>query len=102
MVQNCEDTVRSTIQLGVELSVVLFEKQCGDPSAREQMRAKASHQVDALTAKVAPLVKEMMEKMETEDPGAIAGELLATMALDRDGRVSRNEFESHFLEGMQL
>mmetsp|Transcript_60033 Transcript_60033/g.128833 ORF Transcript_60033/g.128833 Transcript_60033/m.128833 type:complete len:530 (-) Transcript_60033:204-1793(-) len=102
MVHRCGDIVQGTIKLGVELSVVLFEKQCDNLKAREHMRAKAKAQVDALTTKVAPLIKEMMERMEKEDPGEIAAELLETLDMNKDGKVTRDEFESHFLEGMQL
>jgi Ca2+-binding EF-hand superfamily protein len=101
LVPKTAEIVRSTIELGVELSVVMFEKKITDPDARKQMRTQAKRQVDAVCGVVAPLVQETLEKMAAEDPKAIAMELLQDLDADKDGKVTQAEFEERFVEAMQ-
>jgi|EP00927_Polykrikos_kofoidii_P073155 Ca2+-binding EF-hand superfamily protein len=95
------EVLRSAIELGLELTVVMFEKRVEDPVARQQMREQAKKQVDAVHAKVAPLVKETLAKMAKEDPKEIASELLEDLHANQDGTVTREDFELRFVEAMQ-
>lgn len=101
MVPKSDEVVRSAIELGVELSVVMFEKKVTDPEMRKQMREQAKKQVDAVHGKVAPVVKETLERMAKEDPATISSELLVDLDANHDGRVTQKEFEERFVEVMQ-
>eukprot|EP00747_Dinoflagellata_sp_TGD_P166664 gnl/TRDRNA2_/TRDRNA2_189805_c0_seq1.p1 gnl/TRDRNA2_/TRDRNA2_189805_c0~~gnl/TRDRNA2_/TRDRNA2_189805_c0_seq1.p1 ORF type:complete len:306 (-),score=67.66 gnl/TRDRNA2_/TRDRNA2_189805_c0_seq1:101-1018(-) len=100
LVPKSDDMVRGSIELGMELSVLLSEQKCEDAKAKEELRAQAKKRVDALCARVAPVVQETLSKMVAEDPGTIAAELLADLDLNKDGKVTRDEFEQRFVEAM--
>lgn len=95
------EAVRGAIELGVELSAVLFEKRVSDSIARRKFREQAARQVEAVHAKVAPLVRETLQRIAAEDPEVIASELLADLDANHDGKVTREEFEERFHEAMQ-
>lgn len=101
LVAKSSDMVLETIKLSFWLSTVIFERRVTDEEARDKMRAHAERQIRVLHAKLAPVVKEMMEKMASEDPAALSDELLQALDLNHDGKVTREEFEQHFLEAMQ-
>lgn len=101
MARKASDIIRGSIELGIELSLIISEKTVTDEAAREQMRKHARLQVEAIHANVAPLVQQMLDKMADEDPHTIASELLGTLDFDRNGKVTRDEFEQRFVESMQ-
>lgn len=101
LVPRSDEMVRATVELGIELSVLLFERRNADPAARENMRTQAKLQADALVGKVAPLVREMLERMEREDPRVLAVDLMECLGSDDRGSVSREAFEAHFVEAMR-
>merc|ERR1719161_685068 len=98
MARKASDIIRGSIELGIELSLIISEKTVTDEAAREQMRKHARLQVEAIHANVAPLVQQMLDKMADEDPHTIASELLGTLDFDRNGKVTRDEFEQRFVE----
>lgn len=100
MARKASEIIRGSIELGIELSLIISEKTVMDEGVRQQMRQHARLQVEAIHANVAPLVQQMLDKMADEDPHTIAGELLATLDFDGSG-VTRNEFEQRFVESMQ-
>jgi len=100
MARKASEIIRGSIELGIELSLIISEKTVLDEGVRQQMRQHARLQVEAIHANVAPLVQQMLDKMADEDPHTIAGELLATLDFDGNG-VTRNEFEQRFVESMQ-
>jgi len=101
MARSASEIIRGSIELGIELSLIISLKQVYDEAAKEQMRAHARLQIEAIHANVAPLVQQLLDKMANEDPHTIAGELLASLDLNRDGKVTRPEFETRFVESMQ-
>merc|ERR1712080_767875 len=101
MARKSSEIIRGSIELGIELSLIISEKTVKDEATRENMRKHARLQVEAIHANVAPLVQQMLDKMADEDPHTIAGELLASLDFDRDGKVTRNVFEQQFVESMQ-
>jgi len=101
MARKASSIIRGSIELGIELSLIISEKTVKDEDTRQQMKTHARLQVEAIHANVAPLVQQMLDTMASEDPHTIAGELLATIDLDRNGRVTRDEFETRFVESMQ-
>merc|ERR1711865_408723 len=101
MAAKSSEIIRGSIELGIELSLIISEKTVKDEATRQQMRKHARLQVEAIHANVAPLVQQMLDKMADEDPHTIAGELLGTLDFNRDGKVERNEFEHRFVESMQ-
>mmetsp|Transcript_97339 Transcript_97339/g.172339 ORF Transcript_97339/g.172339 Transcript_97339/m.172339 type:complete len:342 (+) Transcript_97339:75-1100(+) len=100
-VDKSSEILWGSIEMGVELSMVLAAKKVSDPAAKERMQEEAKKQVESIHSKVAPLVKEMLEKMAAEDPKTVADELLTTLDLNKDGKVTREEFEERFVESMQ-
>lgn len=101
MARKASEIIRGSIELGIELSLIISLKQVKDESTKEQMRTHARLQIEAIHANVAPLVQQLLNKMAAEDPHTIAGELLQSLDFDRDGKVTRNEFETRFVESMQ-
>jgi len=101
MAGKSSEIIRGSIELGIELSLIISEKTVKDEATRQQMRKHARLQVEAIHANVAPLVQQMLDKMADEDPHTIAGELLSTLDFDSDGKVTRDEFEQRFVESMQ-
>jgi hypothetical protein len=101
MARKSSEIIRGSIELGVELSLIINLKAVIDEETRQQMRAHARLQVEAIHANVAPLVQQLLDKMANEDPHTIAGELLSSISYAADGRVSRDEFEHRFVESMQ-
>lgn len=95
------ELVRATVELGIELSVLLFERRNQDPAARGRVRAQAKLQADALVGRVAPLVREMLETMQEEDPRMLAADLMECLGSDSNGTVTREAFEAHFVEAMK-
>lgn len=100
-VPKAPEVVRSAIELGVELQLVMYERSTTDPERRKAARELAAKQVEVVLAEVAPIVQQTLEKMASEDHGAIAAELAADMDANKDGKVTREEFESRFVEAMQ-
>jgi len=96
-----EEVVKGTVELGVELQVMLFEKVNKDPEARRKMRQMAQKQVDAVYPKVAQVARETLERMALEDPDVIAKDLLEGIDVNGDGKVTQDEFEMHFVEAIQ-
>lgn len=101
MARKASEIIRGSIELGIELSLIISEKTVKDDAKRQQMRTHARLQVEAIHANVAPLVQQMLDTMADEDPHTIAGELLATIDLNSNGQVTRDEFEQRFVESMQ-
>jgi len=101
MARKASDIIRGSIELGIELSLIISEKTVKDEATKEQMRKHARLQVEAIHANVAPLVQQMLDKMADEDPHTIAEELLGTLDFDANGKVTRDEFEQRFVESMQ-
>lgn len=101
MARKASEIIRGSIELGIELSLIISEKTVKDDATRQQMRTHARLQVEAIHANVAPLVQQMLDTMADEDPHTIAGELLATIDLNSNGQVTRDEFEQRFVESMQ-
>jgi len=101
MADKASEIIRGSIELGIELSLIISLKDVRDENTRQQMSAHAKLQVEAIHANVAPLVQQLLGKMAVEDPHTIAGELLASLDFDSDGKVTRNEFEQRFVESMQ-
>lgn len=101
MARKASDIIRGSIELGIELSLIISLKQVKNEDTREQMRTHARLQIEAIHANVAPLVQQLLDKMANEDPHTIAGELLQSLDFDKDGKVTRNEFETRFVESMQ-
>lgn len=101
LVPRASEICRGSIELGVELSVVLYEKRVTNPAARQAARAHADKQINTLHAKIAPLVTETFQQMAREDASVIAAELLVSLDKDKDGKVTRGEFEEVFMEAMQ-
>lgn len=101
MSRKASEVIRGSIELGIELSIIVTEKTVKDAAVRQQIRQHAQLQVEAIHANVAPLVQKMLEKMADEDPGTIADELLASLDLNQDGKVTRQEFEIRFVDSMQ-
>lgn len=101
MAPKASDIIRGSIELGIELSVLVFEARVRDPHARAQMRRHSQVQVDLIHEKIIPIVMEALEKMMNDDPEEIARELLSDLDLNKDGKVTREEFESRFVEAMQ-
>jgi len=100
MARKASEIMRGSIELGIELSLLISLKAVQDEGTIEQMKKHARLQVEAIHANVAPLVQQLLDKMANEDPHTIAGELLQSLDL-RDGKVTRNEFETRFVESMQ-
>lgn len=101
MARKASEIIRGSIELGIELSLIISMKDVKDEDTRQQMRTHALLQVEAIHANVAPLVQKLLDKMAVEDPHTIAGELLASLDFDQDGNVTRDEFETRFVESMQ-
>lgn len=101
MARKSSEIIRGSIELGVELSLIISLKAVKDEETRQQMRAHARLQVEAIHANVAPLVQQLLDKMASEDPHTIAGELLSSLFFNKDGRVTRDVFEERFVESMQ-
>lgn len=101
MSHKASEVIRGSIELGIELSIIVTEKTVKDEVVRQKMRDHAKLQVEAIHANVAPMVEQMMAKMAQEDAAQIAGELLASLDLNKDGKVTRNEFEIRFVDSMQ-
>lgn len=101
MARKASEIIRGSIELGIELSLIISLKDVKDEDTIEQMKKHAALQVEAIHANVAPLVQQLLEKMAFEDPHTIAGELLASLDYDNDGKVTRDEFETRFVESMQ-
>mmetsp|Transcript_20638 Transcript_20638/g.57500 ORF Transcript_20638/g.57500 Transcript_20638/m.57500 type:complete len:344 (-) Transcript_20638:115-1146(-) len=101
LVPKIGEMVRGTIELGVELRLVMFEKQVEDASARQRMRDEAVKQVDTTHAKIEPLAQDALKSIALEDPTTIAAELLQDLDANKDGSVTREEFESRFVEAIQ-
>lgn len=101
MARKASEIIRGSVELGIELSLIISEKTVKDEATRQQMKTHARLQVEAIHANVAPLVQQMLDTMADEDPHTIAGELLTTIDLNRDGKVTRDEFEQRFVESMQ-
>jgi len=101
MARKASEIIRGSIELGIELSLIISEKTVKDETTRNQMRKHARLQVEAIHANVAPLVQQMLDKMADEDPHTIAGELLGSLDFDCNGNVTRDEFETSFVESMQ-
>jgi hypothetical protein len=101
MARKASEIIRGSIEIGIELSLIISEKTVKDENTRQQMRTHARLQVEAIHANVAPLVQQMLDTMADEDPHTIAGELLASLDFDGDGKVTRVEFEQRFVESMQ-
>jgi len=101
MARKSSDIIRGSIELGVELSLIVSQKEVRDETAKEQMRTHARLQIEAIHANVAPLVQQLLDKMANEDPHTIAGELLQSLDFTGDGKVTRNLFETRFVESMQ-
>lgn len=100
LVPKSDEIVKGSIEIGIELSVALIEKRVKDPKVMEQIRAHSKKQAEVIVKQVAPRVKEMLQKTAAEDPGPIADELLETLDLNKDGQVTRDEFEERFAEAM--
>lgn len=101
MVEKAGDIMRGFIELGIELSIICSSKKVHDEAVAAAIREQGKKQVEAIHSKVAPLVRDMLQKMAAEDPQIIADELLSTLDLDKDGRVTRDEFEQRFVESLQ-
>jgi hypothetical protein len=101
MAAKASEIIRGSIELGIELSLIISLKDLKDEDTRQQMKSHAMLQVEAIHANVAPLVQKLLDKMAVEDPHTIAGELLASLDYDNDGMVTRGEFETRFVESMQ-
>merc|ERR1719213_108576 len=101
MASKASEIIRGSIELGIELSLIISLKDVKDEDTRQQMRTHARLQIEAIHANVAPLVQQLLDKMANEDPHTIAGELLQSLDFDKDGKVTRNEFETRFVESMQ-
>lgn len=101
MAQKASEIIRGSIELGIELSLIISLKDVRSEETRQQMKAHAQLQVEAIHANVAPLVQQLLDKMALEDPHTIAGELLASLDFDGNGKVTRDEFETRFVESMQ-
>jgi len=101
MAAKSSEIIRGSIELGIELSLIISEKTVTDEATRQQMRKHARLQVEAIHANVAPLVQQMLDKMADEDPHTIAGELLGSLDFDCNGNVTRDAFETSFVESMQ-
>jgi len=101
MARKASEIIRGSIELGIELSLIISLKAVKDEATREQMKTHARLQVEAIHANVAPLVQQLLDKMATEDPHTIAGELLASLDFNDNGKVTREEFEQRFVESMQ-
>lgn len=101
MARKSSEVIRGYIELGIELSLIIAEKTVKDEPTKERMRAHARLQVEAIHANVAPLVQHMMDTMAEEEAHNIAGELLASLDYDGDGKVTRDDFETRFVESMR-
>jgi len=101
MARKASEIIRGSIELGIELSLLISLKAVQDENTIEQMKKHARLQVEAIHANVAPLVQQLLDKMANEDPHTIAGELLASLQIGRDAKVPRSEFELRFVESMQ-
>lgn len=101
MAAKASEIIRGSIELGIELSLIISLKDVRDENTRLQMKTHAELQVEAIHKNVAPLVQQLLDKMAVEDPHTIAGELLASLDYNVDGKVTRDEFETRFVESMQ-
>lgn len=101
MAGKASEIIRGSIELGIELSLIISLKNVKNEETRAQMKQHAELQVEAIHKNVAPLVQQLLEKMAVEDPHTIAGELLASLDYNADGMVTRDEFETRFVESMQ-
>mmetsp|Transcript_89943 Transcript_89943/g.142117 ORF Transcript_89943/g.142117 Transcript_89943/m.142117 type:complete len:338 (+) Transcript_89943:95-1108(+) len=101
MAGKATDVIRGSVELAVELSVLVAEKQIKDPAVREKMRAHAKLEVEAITASVGPLVAKMFIELGNEDPKSVTDDLLSSLDVDKNGKVTRQEFESAFVVSMQ-
>lgn len=101
MAAMASEIIRGSIELGIELSLIISLKDVKNEESRQQMKDHATVQVEAIHKNVAPLVQQLLDKMAVEDPHTIAGELLASLDYNPDGLVTRDEFETRFVESMQ-
>jgi len=101
MAEKCPQVISNSIELGIELSIMVSQKTIQDERSRAIMRQHAKTQVEAIQAKVVPPVQQMLRTMAQEDPSAITRELLGRMDLNKDGQVTREEFERRFVDSMQ-
>lgn len=101
MAGKASEIIRGSIELGIELSLIISMKNVKNEETRQQMKEHAQLQVEAIHKNVAPLVQQLLDKMAVEDPHTIAGELLASLDYNVDGMVTRDEFETRFVESMQ-
>lgn len=101
MAAKASEIIRGSIELGIELSLIISLKDVKNEETRQQMKDHAQVQVEAIHKNVAPLVQQLLDKMAVEDPHTIAGELLASLDYNVDGLVTRDEFETRFVESMQ-
>lgn len=100
MAPKAPDIIRGSIELGIELSVLMFEARVIDPMERKKMREHAQVQVETIHAKILPIVLEAVEHMQSENPEEIARELCHDLE-NSAGQVTRDEFEGRFVEAMQ-
>jgi len=101
MAAKATEVIRGSVELALELSIIVSDKAIQDDGVREKMRAHAKLQVEAITASVGPLVTKMFTELGNEDPKSVTEDLLTSLDLNKDGKVSRHEFESAFVESMQ-
>jgi Ca2+-binding EF-hand superfamily protein len=101
MAGKATEVIRGSVELAVELSVHVSEKAIEDDATKERMRHHARLQVEAITASVGPLVTKMFTELGNEDPHSVTEDLLSSLDLDKNGKVTRQEFESAFVESMQ-
>jgi len=101
MAEKCPQVISSSIELGIELMILVSQKTIKDEKSRALMRQHSKAQVEAIQAKVVPPVQQMLRAMAREDPSAITRELLGKMDLNADGQVTREEFERRFVDSLQ-
>jgi Ca2+-binding EF-hand superfamily protein len=101
MAGKATDVIRGSVELAAELSILVSEKAIKDDAVKERMRHHAKLQVEAITASVGPLVTKMFTELGNEDPHSVTEDLLSSLDLDKNGKVTRQEFESAFVESMQ-
>lgn len=89
--------VRASLEIGMELSLAM-EPQLG-PKADHQRRSLAKRQVEMVAKAVAPCVRETLDRVE-KDPGQTAHKLLESLDVNRDGKVTQDDFECGFVDSM--
>eukprot|EP00927_Polykrikos_kofoidii_P070987 TRINITY_DN67338_c0_g1_i1.p1 TRINITY_DN67338_c0_g1~~TRINITY_DN67338_c0_g1_i1.p1 ORF type:complete len:359 (+),score=63.98 TRINITY_DN67338_c0_g1_i1:123-1199(+) len=97
----CDEVVRMGVWIGIEISILLYEKRVSHANPRARMRQQATKQIESVQQKVTPSMCRGLDRMLARDTLALGKQLLLDLDLDNDGVVSLQEFEVGFVKAIQ-